>query len=153
MKHVRGSEGRPTRRAQQSPLAPEVVSLLFADALSQSYAAGQAIERFALPHVPALKRGPVLELLRKLNGSRMFEDRFLRDLESFMATLEENIEAGTQRYWQADECHFAGGYERTISDSEAQAFYKVLREAALLRDQLVDVASSSRALGMDATSL
>lgn len=153
MKHVRGSEGRPTRLAQQSPLTTDVVSLLVADALSQSYAAGQAIERFALPHVPALKRGPVLDLLRKLNGSRMFDDRFLRELESFIAMLEERIDAGTHQYWEADEYHFAGGYVRTIYDAEAQAFYKVLREVAGLRDMLVDVASASLALGIDAASL
>ena len=94
--------------AQPSTLTRGVVSSLVAEALSQARVASAAIEDRVVPRLPPLKRGPAIDVLRRLESMSMFSDRFVRDLESFIVALDECIDAGTTLHWHADEYHIDG---------------------------------------------
>lgn len=150
MKHPLHSQSPASSLDQQSVLTPEVLSLLTAHALSQAHAARQAIERIIVPRIPPQNRCFAQEVLRRMDGVMMFRDRFLRDLESFIAAIEERVDAGTSIYWHSDEHHIEGGFEVTVCDEDASALGAALHELMLLRDRLVKVLAAARALQEEA---
>jgi hypothetical protein len=96
--------------ANLQKLTRDVVTLLVAEAVSQAHVAARSIEEIVIPILQPQKRGFAIDILRRMNGVLMCCDKLMRDLESFMATLEPRIEAGTTLFWQADEYHIEGGY-------------------------------------------
>lgn len=145
MKEARNYRPLTSHLARRSTITSEVITLLIAEAISQGYIAEGAIEGLAIPHLPAQQRGFATDILRRMQGMDMFGENFLRDLEAFIARLEEHVEAGTSIHWQTDEYHIDGGYTVTSQASDAKALSMAAHELKSLRDRLVAALSAGRA--------
>jgi hypothetical protein len=146
MKQARRHSPLTSHLAQSPNLTPDAVSLLVAEALIQAHLASGTIEKTVIPVLAPRARAFAVDLLRRMHRVAIFTDGFVRDLESFMASLEAHIDASTSVYWQADEHHIAGGYEVTHLASDAKALASAARDLASLRDRLVAAVSASRAV-------
>jgi hypothetical protein len=146
MRVARHHRSLTSHLAHREKITPDVVALLVAEAVSQVHVAATAIEALVIPRLPPQTRGFALDILRRLEGMSMFCDEFVRDLESFMATLEAHIDHGTSVHWQGDEHHNDGGYAVTTRDPDARAFASAVLDLASLRDRLIAALSAARAV-------
>jgi hypothetical protein len=146
MREARHHRPLTSHLAHRERIAPDVVALLIAEAVSQAHAAEGAIESLVIRHLPPQRRSVAIDLLRRMESMSMFCDAFLRDLEAFMASLDDRIDAGTAFHWQSDECHVDGGYVFTTRSAEAESLAAAVCDLALLRDRLVAALSAARAV-------
>jgi hypothetical protein len=135
-----------SRLANRIGTEPDTVTLLVAEALEQSYVSANVIEQSIIPHLPPQRRGFATDMLRRMDGMSMFEDRFLRDLEALIAILDDHVEAGTEVYWHHDEHHIDGGYAVIQRSDAAESLRQGSRVMATLRDKVLAAMSGARAV-------
>jgi hypothetical protein len=146
MREARHHRSLTSHLAHREKISSDVVALLVAEAVSQAHVASGAIEEHVIPHLPPQRQSVAVHLLRRMESMSMFRDAFLRDLEAFMASVDDHIGAGTDFHWQSDECHVDGGYVFSTRSPEAESLAAALCDLALLRDRLVAALSALRAV-------
>jgi hypothetical protein len=132
--------------SKRSEITPEVIACYVARTLSQARSARKCIEATVIPHIPPLHRGFAIDILRRINGTTVLEEHFLRDIEIFIENLESRVRDGTTAYWQGDDHHIDGGYEVVMRDDNARALSTAVQKLGVFRDSLVTAMAAIEAV-------
>ena len=81
-----------------------------------------------------------------MDGDRIFEQSFLKDLSTLIETLEAEVDAGTHVYWHGDENHVRGGYQTIFRVPDVSDFQHAVTELAMLREVVVATICAARSL-------
>ena len=127
-------------------LTRDVLAFRMSEALYQAHLVEGVLEDVVMPRLSAHERSFAMDLLTRMETESLFERRFVRDLETFIASLEARVAAGTSRHWQADEYHIDGGYEFVVRDDDAQALASAMDKFVALNRSLASALSAARAI-------
>lgn len=71
-----------------------------------------------VPLLPPERRTFPEHVVRQIERGDVFDDRFLRDLDALISTIDALVMNGTRAIWIADEHHVYGGYDTVVRDND-----------------------------------
>ena len=127
-------------------MTPELVARLAALALMQAHIVVDEIDNIVIPLLPPAKRSFAARIARRIERGPVIEEDLLHDLDAFHVQVAQQVDAGTETYWQGDDNHVRGGYKAVHRTAEARRLAAGAAELALLSDMILATLSAARAV-------
>ena len=129
-----------------SEITPDTVARLAALALMQAHIVADELQDVVIPILPPMRRTHATCLVLRNERGAILEEEALRDVETFISNLAQQINAGTHAYWQGDDNHVRGGYDVIFREPEAYELAAVSSELKLLADVILATLCAARAV-------
>lgn len=115
-------------------------------AFIQAHIVADELQDVVIPILPPMRRTHAACIIRRVERGAILEEQALRDVDTFISNLAQQINTGTHAYWQGDDNHVRGGYEAIFRELEAYELAAVSGELKLLADMILATLCAARAV-------